>query len=73
MTTDTQPARTGNAPSHIAWHVRDAGPDRSFWNRVGVAWTNRDGSLSVHLDAVPLDGKVVLQVPKEKAADQPAA
>ena len=34
--------------------------DRSFWTRVGAAWTNRDGSLTIRLDALPVNG--VLQV-----------
>lgn len=30
----------------------------SKWIRIGSAWTNRDGSLNVYLDALPLDGKL---------------
>lgn len=33
---------------------------KSFWTRVGSAWTNRDGSITVRLDALPVSG--VLQV-----------
>ncbi len=33
---------------------------RSIWLRVGRGWSNRDGSLNLELDAIPLTG--VLQV-----------
>ena len=31
--------------------------NRHFWNRVGVAFVNRDGSLNVKLEAVPVSGE----------------
>lgn len=30
----------------------------SVWVKAGSAWTNRDGSLNVYLDVLPLDGKL---------------
>lgn len=30
----------------------------SIWVRAGTAWVNRDGSLNVYLDVLPLDGKL---------------
>jgi hypothetical protein len=36
--------------------VVDRGPGRSFWVRIGVGYTNRDGSLNLRLDAVPVNG-----------------
>ena len=27
--------------------------DKSYWTRIGAAFTNRDGSLAVQLDALP--------------------
>lgn len=40
---------------------------KSFWNRVGVAFVNRDGSLNVKLDALPIDGKLHIRdyVPRD--------
>ncbi|MBI5497030.1 MAG: hypothetical protein HY904_18595 [Deltaproteobacteria bacterium] len=29
---------------------------RSFWTRVGAAFDNRDGSVTIKLDALPLSG-----------------
>lgn len=36
------------------------------WNRVGVAFDNSDGSLSVVLHSLPVDGKLHLRRPKER-------
>lgn len=68
MTTETTTATSSSKkPSHIAYHVRDTGNGKSFWNRVGVAWSNKNGGLTVQLESVPLDGRVVCQ-----PADKPA-
>lgn len=31
---------------------------KTVWVKAGVAWVNRDGSLNVYLDVLPLDGKL---------------
>jgi hypothetical protein len=36
--------------------VIDRGQGKSFWVRVGVGFTNRDGSLNLRLDAIPVNG-----------------
>lgn len=61
MNESTNTSAIGNKPSHIAYQVRETGNGKSFWNRVGVAWTNRNGGFSLQLESVPLDGRVVLQ------------
>ena len=38
----------------------------TYWNRIGTAWENKDGSFNVILNSIPLDGKVHLRVPKEQ-------
>ena len=49
-------------PSHSVFNVRE-GKDggKGFWVEIGAAWTNRDGSLSVALDAVPVNGRMVIR------------
>jgi len=65
----TEPNTSSNrSPSHVAYHVRDTGSGKSFWNRVGVAWANKGGGFTVQLDTVPLDGRIVCQ-PADKQAD----
>jgi hypothetical protein len=50
------------APKKIVYTVTERG-EKSFWTRVGVAFENRDGSLTLRLDAVPVNG--MLQVRDE--------
>jgi hypothetical protein len=41
--------------------------DRSFWNRIGVAFVNGDGSLNVKLESFPVNGECQIRdfVPRE--------
>jgi len=41
---------------------------RSYWTRVGVGFVNRDGSLNLRLDAIPINGQ--LQVREWEPADR---
>lgn len=38
--------------------VVERGEKRSVWVKAGSAWKNRDGSINVYLDVLPLDGKL---------------
>jgi hypothetical protein len=57
------------------------GRGRSRWVRVGVAFDNKDGSLNVLLDALPLSGRLQVRArpveangePASRAATEPAA
>ena len=46
---------------------------KSFWNRVGIAFVNNDGSLNVKLDAVPVSGEMQIRdyVPREESEGPP--
>ncbi len=45
------------------------GKERTFWRQVGVAFVNRDGSLNLHLDALPTNGKLQVRDAKREAAE----
>lgn len=54
----------------VAYTVRNyesGGEKKSWWTAIGTAKKNKDESLTVYLDALPLDGKVVIrkETPKE--------
>ena len=53
--------------------VVDRGAGRSYWTRVGIGFVNRDGSITLKLDAIPVNG--TLQVrdweSREDAARRP--
>ena len=35
--------------------------DKSYWTRIGVAFINKDGSLNVKLDALPIGGTMQIR------------
>ena len=45
--------------------------DKTYWNRIGVAFTNKDGSINVKLDALPLSGTLQIRdyEPREDSDD----
>jgi hypothetical protein len=42
--------------------------NKSYWNRIGVAFVNNDGSLNVRLEALPVSGELQIRdyVPREE-------
>jgi hypothetical protein len=46
--------------------VKDRGEgQKDIWTRIGAAWPHGSGNgLSIQLDALPLDGRIVLTEPK---------
>jgi hypothetical protein len=43
------------------YDLKAEGRERSRWVRIGVAFDNRDGSLSILLDALPLNGRLYVR------------
>jgi hypothetical protein len=43
---------------------------KSYWNRIGVAFVNKDGSINVRLEAAPISGEMQIRdyVPREDEA-----
>ncbi len=39
----------------VVWMITERG-DKSYWTRVGVGFENRDGSVTIQLDALPVSG-----------------
>ncbi|MBL8934239.1 MAG: hypothetical protein JNM69_06790 [Archangium sp.] len=55
----------------VAYAIRERPHSASSWVRIGSAWLNRDGSLNLYLDALPVDGKVhVRRPPVNEAAEK---
>jgi hypothetical protein len=54
---ETQPPKG----SRLAVFALKQSPRGTVWVRAGSAWTNRDGSINVYLDVLPLDGKLHLR------------
>ena len=53
-------------PDFHAWHVTNKG-EKGFWTKVGAAWPHKDGKgLSLQLDVMPMNGRIVLRQPSVK-------
>ena len=61
-------ATGGKRPLAAYVIVERKGYDKPFWNRIGSAFFNRDGSINVLLDSLPMHGKIQLRedTPKEE-------
>jgi hypothetical protein len=49
------------------------GSDKSFWSKIGSAWINRDLSINIQLDALPVNGKLHLREQLERPSTEQAA
>ena len=62
-----------NPPDFLAWHVANKG-DKGFWTRIGAAWFHRDRKgLSLQLEVVPINGRIVLRTPLDDEKKEPGA
>jgi len=59
-----------NGISHKVFNVRDRGEGKkSSWTEIGVGFENKDGSLNLMLDAVPISGKIQVRPYEPKAKE----
>ena len=56
----------------IAYVITQRGTHK-YWNRIGVAFVNRDGSMNVKLEAVPVSGEIHVRdyVPRADDSAEP--
>jgi hypothetical protein len=49
------------------------GMTKSYWTRIGVGFVNRDGSITLRLDCIPLSGTLQVREwePYDRRPDQP--
>lgn len=67
MTSTSNTAPQGKAPSHFAYHVREGKGSDAFWTRIGSAWQHADGKgFNLLVETVPLDGRISLRVLSER-------
>ncbi len=66
------PAQGNRTPPKAVYTVTErADGSRSFWTRVGSAWVNRDGSLTLRLDALPVNGVLQVREAEERRDSAP--
>jgi hypothetical protein len=46
--------------------------NKTYWMKLGVGFTNNDSSINVHLDALPINGKIQLRDWDEEDRRAPA-
>jgi hypothetical protein len=56
---------------HVYTIVERKGLEKNQWIRVGVAFVNRDQSLNIKLDAVPVNGQLHVRDPQKNGKAQP--
>ncbi|HEY1693472.1 MAG TPA: hypothetical protein VIY73_10150 [Polyangiaceae bacterium] len=53
---DDQPKNMKAVWTMVERTLTGSGATKSFWTRVGVGFVNRDGSITLRLDALPING-----------------
>jgi hypothetical protein len=65
----------GTKPALLAYVVKDptGAQEKAVWVRIGAAWAfNNKPGYTVRLDALPLDGRIVLVEPAEGPKPAPS-
>ena len=44
--------------------------EKSFWTKIGAAFTNKDGSITVQLDALPVSGRLQIREQEDREERQ---
>ena len=64
--------QTKHTPTYLAYSVIGDGP-RKRWTKIGAAFRHPDGKgLSIELDAIPVNARIVLREPQIEEADHVA-
>lgn len=63
-------ATTKKKMKHL-WMVEDVPAtatreEKSYWTKIGVAFENKDGSWSLELSAIPVNGRLQMREPAPK-------
>ena len=57
-----------NRPSHRLFNVTGDG-DNARWTDIGVAWATKDAKgFTLALNAIPVNGRIVMRINEEKDA-----
>ncbi len=60
---------TSRKPQFYAYAVVGEG-EKASWTKIGAAWAHgKGGGFNVDLDALPVNGRIVLKEPKPREGD----
>jgi hypothetical protein len=70
-----EPTMSTNMPTLLAYTVKNRGKNKkAIWTRIGAALPHNSGpSFSIEIEALPVDGRLVLIPPKSDEEDAAAA
>ena len=57
-------------PDYVVYTIIENNGGDDNWQRVGSAWTNKDRSINLSLNALPLNGKLHIREPKPEEASE---
>jgi len=58
---------TGKQPEYVAYAVtEDPKKGKTFWTRIGAGFKNKEDGITVLLNALPANPKIVLLPPREE-------
>lgn len=55
-----------NENKKAVYHVADKPEGKPIWTKIGSAYINKDGSINVLLDSLPLDGRLHIRDENKK-------
>ena len=60
---------TSNGGKRLAvYAINEKEGERAWWQKIGLAFTNRDGSIAIYLDALPIGtNKLQVREPRDEA------
>jgi hypothetical protein len=61
---------TNSRGMKLVYQIVERKDGKSFWNRIGAAFTNRDGSLTLKLDSIPIGGTMQVRDWEPRDADR---
>ncbi len=51
----------------VVYNIQEEGKEKDpYWFKIGVAFVNKDDSINVYLNALPIDGKLHIRKPKDE-------
>lgn len=62
---------SNTAKMKVIWMINERN-DRAYWTRIGIGHTNRDGSINLTLEALPLGGRIQIRDYSPRDADESA-
>ena len=59
-----------NKPIFYAYAVKERGRNKAIWTRIGAVWPHEKGKgFNIELEALPIDGRIVVMEPKADEAE----